>query len=398
MGIASTLARDIDPKRSVLPETLLLESSAYTNAMSVVAFVLPPVMKVMIDEWVRPVTGVQTRYDLPNGDEDVVSFEGELIAHVSSKEPYGDRSRFWREVAIFRNAAGGYVVQSIGATSVPGKKIRNTVSCLPNAAAVYELLVPAGQRPRNLIADLLDDVARKDASFVSAVGDRLDVEDLEGPPGEGAIIELPRENDRWLRFTGVRIARESSRLGNAPSWTEIEIYRTGGPRYVVYKAQRIAGDVDPSHPNVRVVEDGRAALEAFIRPGVTWIESAALAALAEASDRDAHFAATLGDLLYDDKFRELLPEVPSLSATQRAILARLDRGARIVTERVDDKRSRVTGWLNAPEGTPIPIWQVFLKLSRQRLVMRVLPSAMTGRDEWQISDLGRAALKHGAAN
>jgi hypothetical protein len=351
-------------------------------------------MKVMTRGDVRPMTGV-AHYSLPTGEGDTerVEFDGELLAQVSSREEYGDRSRFWREIAVYRSVGGGYVVQSIGATSVPGKTTRNTVTMAPDADAVYDILAPAGQRPRTIVADLFEELAKRDHTFISAVGDRLDVEDLEGPVGTGHVVELPRENDRWLRFHGERLAHESSRVGDAPSWTEIEIYRTGGPRYVVFKAQQFANESEPSHATVKVVEDGRAALEALIRPGVTWIESAALAALAQASDRDPHFEETIGDLLYEDNFRGLLPEVPKLSATQRSILQRLAGGARLVTERLDEQRSRVTGWVDAPDA-PIPIWQIFLKLSRQRLVRRVRdPAIPPGRDEWEISNFGRAALR-----
>jgi len=356
---------------------------------------LPYVMAVTIGDGVTQIPEkTATMTQLPDGHGGIIAFEGELLASESSREPYGDRSKFWREIAIYRRTGGAYVVHSVGRTSVPGKIDRHSVFVATSAAAVYEHLVPAGQRPRFLIADVLQRAGALDPALAIGVGDQLEVEELDGPPGTGDVVDLPRANDRWLRFIGTRLAHATSWDEGKPSWTEIEIYRTGGGRYVVFKAQRVAAGNELKDEHVWVVQNGREALTALIRPGVNWIEAAALDAIDEASSKDRDFSLHVGNLLKDNRFRELLPEMPWLSSAQRNVLRVLDAGARLVTETTDAK-SRVVRWAGkVPLDTSLPMWPLFLKLSRQRLVRTVprVGAAASATTEWEISTFGRRTL------
>ena len=353
---------------------------------------LPYLTAVTIGDGVARIPEKTAMVELPNGQGGLIAFEGELLASESSQEPYGDRSKFWREIAIYRRADGAYVVHSIGRTSVPGKVDRHSVFVATSARDVYANLVPAGQRPRFLIADVLQHAGARDPALADGVGDQLEVENLDGQAGLGEIIELPRAGDRWLRFRGTRLAHATSWDEGKPSWTEIEIYRAGGNRFVVFKAQRIAAGNELKDEHVWVVQSGRDALTALIRPGVVWIEAAALDAIDEASGKDRDFSASVGDLLKDNRFRELLPQTPLLSPAQRSVLRALDAGARIVTESTGAK-SRVVRWAgNVPNNMTLPMWPLFLKLSRQRLIRTVAPTGAAGITEWEISTFGRRTL------
>ncbi len=352
------------------------------------------VMTATIGDSVQSIPGEQTHFELPNENGELVSFHGTLIASESSREPYGERSKFWRDVALYRRADGKYVVHSVGRTAVPGKTDRHSVYIAADARDVYAHLVPRGQRPRFLIEDVLQSAGQRDPVLARAVGDQLDIEDLASLPGDGDVVELPRAGDRWLRFRGVRLAQTTSWDEGKPSWTEIEIYRTGGGRYVVFKAQRVAAGNELKDEHVWVVQNGREALTALIRPGVNWIEAAALDAIDEASSKDRDFSIHVGDLLKDNRFRELLPEMPRLSPAQRNVLRVLDAGARLVTETTDAK-SRVVRWAGkVPPDTSLPMWPLFLKLSRQRLVRTVprVGAAASATTEWEISTFGRRTL------
>jgi len=354
------------------------------------------VLTATIGDSVQSIPGEQAHFELPNENGELVSFHGTLIASESSREPYGERSKFWRDVALYRRADGKYVVHSVGRTAVPGKTDRHSVYIAADARALYAHLVPRGQRPRFLIEDVLQSAGQRDPVLARAVGDQLDIEDLASIPGDGDVVELPRAGDRWLRFRGVRLAQTTSWDEGKPSWTEIEIYRAGSGRYVVFKAQRLASR-ERKEERVWVVHSGRDALKALIRPGATWLEAAALDAVDEAASADPEFASTVDELLEGGKFRELLPAQPRLSSAQRDVLEMLEQGGRLVTETIASTKSRVARWSGtAAVETPLPIWPLFLKLSRQRLIRTVQgPAAAVtpGTTEWEISDLGRAALR-----
>ncbi len=354
------------------------------------------VMTATIGDSVQSIPGEQAHFELPTENGELVSFHGTLIASESSREPYGERSKFWRDVALYRRADGKYVVHSVGRTAVPGKTDRHSVYIAADARAVYAHLVPRGQRPRFLIEDVLQSAGQRDPALARAVGDQLDIEDLASLPGDGDVVELPRAGDRWLRFRGVRLAQTTSWDEGKPSWTEIEIYRAGSCRYVVFKAQRLASR-ERKEERVWVVHSGRDALKALIRPGATWLEAAALDAVDEAASADREFASTVDELLEGGKFRELLPAQPRLSSAQRDVLQMLEQGGRLVTETIASTKSRVARWSGtAAVETPLPVWPLFLKLSRQRLIRTVqgsAPATTPGTTEWEISDLGRAALR-----
>jgi hypothetical protein len=346
-----------------------------------------------------------------------------LLATVSSHSPHGDRSKRWREISIYRQSDGSYVIYSVGRSLFEDESDRYTVELAAHVEAVMDLLVPNNQKPRFMVADLLYAAEEKDPTFLRVL-DRLEVEDL-GPltdekgemlvdergqllVPEGDLFELPRENDRAFRFRGVLLAHQSSRLGDAPKWTEIKIFRVapsaealakrggvtrGATRYIVWKAKCQVGVDEPSHAVVAIVQTGLAAMRALIRKGKSWLESAAYDALADAAERDPFFDQTLDDMLNDLRFRQMLADVPELSRAQIDVLSRLAAGKYLVTQQsAEDSRStrRVIGW-RGDLTSPPAVWQVFLGLSRQRLIRR--RNAIDELEgEWEITDLGRKAL------
>lgn len=93
-----------------------------------------------------------------------------------------------------------------------------------------------------------------------------------------------------------------------------------------------------------------------------------------------------------NRFRGLLPQTPLLSPALRSVLRALDAGARIVTESTGAK-SRVVRWAgDVPPKTTLPMWPLFLKISRQRLIRTVAPTGAAGITEWEISTFGRRTL------
>lgn len=92
-----------------------------------------------------------------------------------------------------------------------------------------------------------------------------------------------------LEFEGELLADVSSRLDNAPRWTEVRIYRTSTGRYVTEQIGLSVYASEKERRDVRVVEspdDLPKALERVSNDGRSYLTKTVLDALDEAAERD----------------------------------------------------------------------------------------------------------------
>lgn len=325
-------------------------------------------------------------------------FEGERLAFKSSRERTGRRSRRWTDVEIYRTDAGEYIVHEIGRSTIEGESDRCRIVECPSGLDAFEAL--GTPKLTALDTDVLAAAADADEFFAKSLGDRHEVEDLS-PAGISPLVVgelreyvLEREGDRALRFLGEEIGHafsgDSDRAG-----LDVRIYRTRDGRFVAQKARRAREQASPDKSVVLVVRNGPEALQALLRPGATWVESAVLDALAEACRRDHRFGQSMGDLLQGTNFRRLLPPGEHLSALEREILVALAAGARLRV--VPGDPPTVKGWSGPPNVTSqlpavLPA-RVFLALSRRKLIFRVYDRRSVSPEvEWEISPHGRRLL------
>jgi hypothetical protein len=99
----------------------------------------------------------------------MITFTGVLLGDASSQSPGKDR---WTEVAIYRTAAGKYIVEKIGKSRVPGETDRCSAEVCETAAAVVEAMHGVDERGgkymTHLYRELAGRVAEQDHEFSRA--------------------------------------------------------------------------------------------------------------------------------------------------------------------------------------------------------------------------------------
>lgn len=107
---------------------------------------------------------------------------------------------------------------------------------------------------------------------------------------------IERSGDRPLRFTGEKLADQTSYVKGKPEWTEVRFYRTATGRYVTETVGRSArpGRIDRC---ATTVSDDPEAMVASLRrindEGTSYLTHIALAALDEAAAIDPAVEAAL---------------------------------------------------------------------------------------------------------
>lgn len=107
---------------------------------------------------------------------------------------------------------------------------------------------------------------------------------------------IERTGDRPLRFTGQKLADQSSRAKGKQEWTEVRFYRTDTGCYVAETVGRSArpGRIDRRSATVSYDPEAMVASLRHTSPeGVTYLTNLVLAALDEAAATDPAIAAAL---------------------------------------------------------------------------------------------------------
>ncbi|HTV74003.1 MAG TPA: hypothetical protein VME66_09890, partial [Candidatus Acidoferrales bacterium] len=304
------------------------------------------------------------------------SVDGERIGHASSRDEK-KRAERWTEIDVYREADGQYLVRQVGRSTISGEHDIVRAYKIGDGAAACGALEKNGYITE-VAAAALRQAAERDARFAAALGDRLDVADLAGGllPGEPVVI-VARNRDRALRFSGRLLARVSSRVADATRWQEIEIYAVSdGERYIVTsRAWESVGTPPVARAgSVFVVRTGIEAMQVLSRKSAGWLPAAAFDALREAAQRDPKFGAPdLLEQLETGSFKDTVGRRPALKATgrdsRRIVLEQMERGHRLLIAREGPPRPVWAG--EGPPNVKPPATQVFLALSRERLVRKV---------------------------
>lgn len=98
-----------------------------------------------------------------------------------------------------------------------------------------------------------------------------------------------RDDQRVMRFTGIKLGEATSRFGHKRRWIEFRLYRTTGGKYVVERigVSRVAGEVDLYF--AQVCESARAVvrtLSAKDNDGAWFLSNVARDLLESAADHD----------------------------------------------------------------------------------------------------------------
>lgn len=324
-----------------------------------------------------------------------VSFCGEKIAEASSRTETGKSAQRWSEIAIYRDDTGTYVAQEIGRSAITGEVDRFRLH-RGTPQGVYNALTRDGKRVTLLVEEALAQAADRDAQFARELGDVLDYEDVPLPAGISMLpaIEtqryvVDRDDGRPLRFTGVLLARGSSRVEEAERWTEFALYRLADGRLLGAKQQIDVAMSEARKSSVIFSPDVAGVVRAFAREGVGWVEGALIDAIAAAAARDRAVAEEVGPQVVPWAHAIVGSTRVQVNDARYRVLERMERGSLLLTQ---DEGSKVVvvGWNDGAEAPPK---QVFLALSRQRLIRRSAPSSpAVAAYAWTISAKGRAVL------
>lgn len=324
-----------------------------------------------------------------------VSFLGEKIAEASSRTETGKSAQRWSEIAIYREDAGTYVAHEIGRSAIAGEVDRFRLH-RGTPRGIYAALTRDGKRVTLLVEELLAQAADRDAKFAYDLGDVLDYEDVPLPAGVSMLpaIEtqryvVDRDDGRPLRFAGVLLGRGSSRVEEAERWTEFALYRLADGRLLGAKQQIDATIGEARKAAVVFSMDVAGIVRAFAREGVGWVEGALIDAIAAAAAHDRGVAGEVGAHVVPWAHGIVGSTRVQVNDARYRVLERMERGALLLTQD-EESRVRVVGWSDGAEPPPK---QVFLALSRQRLIRRVEPaSAPAATFSWTISTKGQAVL------
>lgn len=110
------------------------------------------------------------------------------------------------------------------------------------------------------------------------------------------LFQVPRTGLGPLEFNGVRLASASTANRVKPRWTEFELYRTDGGKYVTV----VIGQTTLAHEEaiytVKVHKTAEAACKSFIHRETGRLSFAAIDLLESAADVDAAIDEVMDDL------------------------------------------------------------------------------------------------------
>jgi hypothetical protein len=114
-----------------------------------------------------------TAYQLARPGQIYLSFEGELLAEVDSKD--SDDQRRWTEIRIYRTDTDRWVTEIIGRSLVRGEKDRTKVAVCDTPAEVRVSLRREDQISylTNLALEALEVAAEADARLLDAVTEHI---------------------------------------------------------------------------------------------------------------------------------------------------------------------------------------------------------------------------------
>ncbi len=322
-----------------------------------------------------------------------VSIRGERIARASSRAEAGKSALRWSEIAIYRGDAGTYVVQEIGRSAIAGEIDRCRLHRDLSPHGVYAALTRDGTRVTLLAEEVLTRAAERDAAFARDLGDLLDFdyEDLPSPAGalQGGLqrFVVERAGARALRFFGVQLGRGSSWIPEAERWSEFALYRVADGRLLASK-QQLGTTGEARKATVVLAGDAAGIVRGFSREGVGWVEGALIDAIAAGAQHDRRIASEIGAHVAAWAHEIVGSTSVRINDARYRVLERMERGAVLATED-EGTKIRVVGW---NDGAETPPKQVFLALSRQRLIRRAPSPGAAGTFAWTISPKGRAVL------
>lgn len=114
-----------------------------------------------------------TAYQLARPGQVYLSFEGELLATVDSKD--ADDQPRWTEIRIYRTDSGRWVTEIIGRSTIRGEKDRSKVTVCETPAEVRVSLRREDQITylTNLALEALEVAAERDPRLLDAINEHI---------------------------------------------------------------------------------------------------------------------------------------------------------------------------------------------------------------------------------
>jgi len=119
-----------------------------------------------------------TTYTITRSGLRDLTFAGEILASASDRRVAGKEKTRWQEITLYALERGGYLLQNEYLTLWQGEFGSSSATVCETARDVLDKLEHIGGGLSDLAKELLQEAARKDASFENIWVERLEDEEV----------------------------------------------------------------------------------------------------------------------------------------------------------------------------------------------------------------------------